>query len=120
MTSVDEAKDLVENKLEKKSDGKTPKITTSQLRKFLSAVNSVTNKVQICKEQVLPADLINEIQYLRVKLAYQAGRYDDVRKFALASGLDNKIKGIKTKKDYLDFARYMESIIAFHKFNKGE
>jgi CRISPR-associated protein Csm2 len=113
MTVIEEAKKLVE-------DGKTKGVTTSQLRKFLSAVNSVTNKVQICKEQVLPANLINEIQYLRVKLAYQAGRYREVRDFALNSKLDSIIKDIKTKDGYLDFARYVEAIIAFHKFNKGE
>jgi CRISPR-associated protein Csm2 len=113
MTGINEAQTLVDS-------GGTKNVTTSQLRKFLSAVNSVSNKIQIWDKEELSNDLINEIQYLRVKLAYQAGRYGDVRKFALASGLDNKIKDIKTKKDYLDFARYMEAIIAFHKFEGGE
>jgi CRISPR-associated protein Csm2 len=113
MTVIEKAKELVDG-------GGTNGVTTSQLRKFLSAVNSVTNKVQICKEQVLPTDLINEIQYLRVKLAYQAGRYKEVKEFAINSDLDRIIQVIKTKDDYLNFARYVEAIIAFHKFNKGE
>jgi CRISPR-associated protein Csm2 len=80
----------------------------------------VSNKVQVWKGDELSAELINEIQYLRVKLAYQAGRYKYVRDFVIASNLDKKIKNITTKKNYIEFARSIEAIIAFHKFNKGE
>ena len=95
-----------------------PRVTTSQLRKFLSALNSVLNKVQ--KEDELTQDIKNEIQYLRVKLAYQAGRYNDVKDLALKANLDDEINNIKTKSDFINFARFIEAIVAFHKFNKGE
>ncbi len=120
MATIEEAKNIVENKIDKKKDGKTPKITTSQLRKFLSAVNAISNKVQITTEEKLSQELINEIQYLRVKLAYQAGRYDEVRDLMIKANLDTEIKNIKTKQDFINFARFIEAIIAFHKYNKGE
>lgn len=125
MATILDAKSIVENKLQKKKDKNgnvtgIPKITTSQLRKFLSAVNSVANKVQICTNENLDADLINEIQYLRVKLAYQAGRYSEVRDLAIQANLDEEINKIKTKQDFVNFARFIEAIIAYHKFNKGE
>ena len=46
------------------------RITTSQIRKFLSAVNTIQNKVRSNEAYF---DL-NEVKYLRIKLAYQAGR----------------------------------------------
>ena len=127
MATVAEAKNIVENKIQKKKvkdkNGNVyeiPKITTSQLRKFLSAVNSVANKVQLYAQEELDTELINEIQYLRVKLAYQAGRYSEVRDLAVQAKLDTEINNIKTKKDFVNFARFIEAIIAYHKFNKGE
>ncbi len=127
MATVENAKDIVENKIQKKKvrDNKgniyeIPKITTSQLRKFLSAVNSVANKVLIYAKDELDTELINEIQYLRVKLAYQAGRYPEVKDLAIQAKLDTEINNIKTKKDFINFARFIEAIIAYHKFNKGE
>ncbi len=90
-------------------------LTVSQLRKFLSAVNAISNKIQILPE--LTEDIKNEIQYLRVKLAYQAGRNNS--KY-LQEELDPKIKNIKTKKDFEDFASLMEAIVAYHKFNGGK
>lgn len=91
------------------------KVSKSQLRKFLSAVNSISNKLEVQNEYT--EDIASETQYLRVKLAYQAGRYDKLKHFA--ANLNNKIKVISSKKDYENFAKYVEAIIAYHKFNGG-
>ena len=55
-------------------------VTTSQIRKFLTAVNTVTEKVNAYKLEktddydTLPVELQAQIKYLKVKLAYQIGR----------------------------------------------
>ena len=71
--------------------------------------------------------LANEIQYLRIKLAYQAGRDNtrvqrDEKKplVLLKEVLDPRIKEIKiVKKTFKNFARLIESIVAYHKYYGG-
>ncbi len=100
--------------------------TTSQLRKFLSAVNSINNKISLfCAKTAdspaeLPADIKNEIQYLRIKLAYQAGKEQKVKSFIDESEILDRIKGISSSRDkYLDFSRFIEAFVAYHKYHGG-
>ena len=53
-------------------------LKTNQIRKFLSAVNSVSNKVSVFKaanpnEKELSANIADEIRYLQMMLVYQIG-----------------------------------------------
>lgn len=108
-----------------KNDG----VKTNQIRKFLSAVNSVANKVQMESDQ-LSSDLADEIQYLRIKLAYQAGREDlkkvhgDASEYGLhylQKILDEVIKRIgNSKSEFEKFNKLVETIVAYHKFYGGE
>ena len=122
--NADMANEFVKNKLfyhNEKKNAESAQITTSQIRKFLSAVNCLENKVSCCGKE-LSEELANEIKYLKVKLAYQVGR-------------DNKNKGLRnlyneieplisqigrSKDNYTKVARYIEAIVAYHKFNGGE
>lgn len=70
-------------------------VTTRQLRKILAAVNMLNNKVDIQRTKepgatALPSDLAAEVQYLKVRVAYQAGRDKVVRKFVDTAGLGGK------------------------------
>lgn len=117
--NADMANEFVKKKL-MSPDGKIS-ITTSQIRKFLSAVNCLENKISAYEKEI-PQDVANEIKYLKVKLAYQVGR-------------DNKNQGLKnfyneieplisqigtSKENFTKVARYIEAIVAYHKFNGGE
>lgn len=104
-------------------------MTTSQIRKFLTAVNAVNAKLDMDKNiaggkvERLSPELQAEVKFLKVKLAYQIGRdtKDSVRTFADESHLMEKIDAIKddvTK--YEEFARYVEALVAFHKFYGGK
>lgn len=105
---------------------KKNRLTTSQIRKFLIAVNTVTNKVNVYKSknvgvQQLTDELATEVQYLKVKIVYQAGREDTVKKFVQASRLLEWIDGIGTDmKKYDEFAHYVEALVAYHKFYGGQ
>ena len=107
-------------------------VTTSQIRKFLTAVNTVTEKVNAYKLEktddydTLPVELQAQIKYLKVKLAYQIGRNrskwgNPVEDFEKEAGLMSLIDGIKSStKEYEKFAHYIEALEAFHKFYGGK
>lgn len=110
-------------------------VTTSQIRKFLTAVNRVNGKIDQFKNGNkssasgrIPEDLQVEIKFLKVKLAYQIGRADSgrnranpVKEFADKSGLIGEIDKIGDSLErYENFARYVEALVAFHKFYGGK
>ena len=107
-------------------------VTTSQIRKFLTAVNTVIEKVNAYKLEktddydTLPVELQAQIKYLKVKLAYQIGRNrskwgNPVEDFEKEAGLISLIDGIKSStKEYEKFAHYIEALVAFHKFYGGK
>lgn len=121
--NADMANEFVKNKLFRvdEKNNKKPLITTSQIRKFLSAVNCLENKISSCEKELSP-EIANEIKYLKVKLAYQVGR--DNKNAALRNlynEIEPLISQIGTNKDnYTKVARYIEAIVAYHKFNGGE
>lgn len=117
-----------------KSNG-SKMVTTSQIRKFLTAVNQVNGKIDQFKNGNkssasgrIPEDLQMEIKFLKVKLAYQIGRADSgryranpVKEFADKSGLIGEIDKIGDSLErYENFARYVEALVAFHKFYGGK
>ena len=100
-------------------------LKTSQLRRFLSAVNAVTNRIMVyharhLDERQLPLELASEVKYLKVKFAYQAGRMREVQKFGEAARIKEHIDEIGDSFErYQGFARYMEALVAYHKFYGG-
>ena len=106
-------------------------VTTSQIRKFLTAVNTVKEKISMYrmdnKEQndSLPVSLQAQIKYLKVKLAYQIGRNkgkygNPVEAFEKEAGLMKWIDEIKgSAKEYDKFSNYIEALVAYHKFYGG-
>lgn len=100
-------------------------ITTSQLRKFLSAVNVLRNKVDVyvCitkNGEMLSDELAGEVKFLKVTLAYMSGRESKVKTFVNKTELTEFIDGIgkSTKKFYL-LCKYIEALVAYHKFYGG-
>lgn len=121
--------DKVMKKLSTATDksGKPSMVTTSQLRRFLTAVNTVTGKVEQYQNETselgkLSADLAAQVKFLKVKLAYQIGRQGKVvADFAKEADLMAAIDSIGSDaKKYEEFARYVEALVAFHKFYGGK
>lgn len=122
--NADMANEFVKNKLfcfDERVNREKALITTSQIRKFLSAVNCLENKISSCEKELSP-EIVNEIKYLKVKLAYQVGRDNkNVGLRNLYNEIEPLISQIGTSKDnYTKVARYIEAIVAYHKFNGGE
>lgn len=106
-------------------------LKTNQIRKFLAAVNSASNKVAVFKatsgSMELDNALADEIRYLQVLLIYQCGRdMQDKGKYGVddfvkRAGIIDMIKSIgKDIRKYEEFARYMEALVAYHKFYGGK
>lgn len=104
-------------------------VKTSQIRKFLTAVTLLSNRITL--EQAkngqgtkLSDKLANEVKYLKIKIAYQAGRDTTkdkaVKNFFAKAGLTERIDNIGTDvEQFRQFARYVEALVAYHKFYGG-
>lgn len=111
----------------KKDGGGKLVITKSQIRKFLAAVNALTNKVDDYRArnpravELSPA-LASAVKYLKVQLVYQAARNQtSVQPFVKQARLKERIDSIGTDlRAYEDFAHYVEALVAYHKFYGGE
>lgn len=118
-------------KLNKKNHDKLViELKTNQIRKILTAVNILKNKVDIYKianpqAKKLDEELQMEIEFLRVNIAYQIGREKGkenlVREFVEKADLLNMVKDINGDiKAFENFCRYIEALVAFHKFYGGQ
>lgn len=114
MLDINEAKNFVEN------NNLTRAITTSKIRKFLSAVNKISNKIRYQNNSdILSEDIVAEIAYMRIQFAYLVGRNKSLKE--LHEKLDDAIANIKnSKSNFINFARYVEAIVAYHKFFGGD
>ncbi len=119
---VDTAEKIILELKEKKDrNGRTIQmVTTSKLRNILSMSAEIYNEVLLLEDETLNQEIKGRIDYLRIRILYEAGRDAKVKDLALGAKLTNIIKEIKTKSDYILFYRYMESLVAFHKFYGGK
>ena len=105
-------------------------LKTNQIRKILTAVNILKNKVDIYKianpqAKKLDEELQMEIEFLRVNITYQIGREKGkenlVREFVEKADLLNMVKDIDGDiKAFEKFCKYVEALVAFHKFYGGQ
>lgn len=101
------------------------KITTSKIRGLLSGMSDIYNDVVRVEGEELPQDIVDRIQYLKVQFVYEYGRDDkkdgSVRRFINKSKILNKIDQIGTsKKKFIEMERYMEALVAYHRFYGGK
>ena len=101
------------------------KITTSKIRGLLSGMSDIYNDVVRVEGEELPQHIVDRIQYLKVQFVYEYGRDDkkdgSVRRFINESKILNKIDQIGTsKKKFIEMERYMEALVAYHRFYGGK
>lgn len=122
---VAKAEQVIKNLQAQDKNGRI-NLKTSQIRKILAAINTLNNKVQIYKlknkTKELSNDLANEIKYQKVMLVYQSGRYPNVVKpFVEKAKLLEEIDNIGASiAKYENFVRYVEALVAYHKFYGGK
>ena len=100
-------------------------LSKSQIRKFLTAVNTVKNKVDVEKTKadntgVLSNDMAAEVKFLKVSILYQAGRERAVKDFVEKAEISKIIVDIGNDANKFNkFCKYVEALVAFHKFYGG-
>ena len=116
---VDEAEKAILSLKDK--NGKNMLPSMSKLRNILNLTADIYNDIRFWQDEKLSTEICGRIDYLRVRLIYEAGREPNVRKLVERAKLIDILKDIKgSKKNYFLFYRYMEALVAFHKFNGGK
>lgn len=121
---VDQAESIIQ-KLKKQTNQRTgkqiPMVTTSKIRNLLAITDDIYNDVLNCSDEVLPESITSRIEYLRVRFVYETGRDPRVEDLVKGAKILDVLKEIKgSRKNYILFTRYMEALVAFHKFYGGK
>ena len=117
---VDKAKEVIEQLIEnEKGKKKIEIVSITQIRNLLSMSADIYNRVVLLEDDKLPDDIISKIEYLKVRMVYDAGRDDTrkVRKLVETAKLMECINEInESKKNYILFYHYMEALVAYRRF----
>ncbi|NLN47742.1 MAG: type III-A CRISPR-associated protein Csm2 [Clostridiales bacterium] len=108
--------------LRKQLDRRYQNFTTSKIRNILTLVSEIYNDVVSDHNKTLSKEVQERIEYLKVRLIYESGREPDtVDPFVKKSGLIRIIDGIGNSKErFIKFARYMEALVAYHRYHGGK
>ncbi|GHV44892.1 type III-A CRISPR-associated protein Csm2 [Synergistales bacterium] len=94
-------------------------LTTSKIRNLLSSVSQIYNDARGA-DKTLADDIVGRIQYLRVRMVYEAGREPAVMDFVTKAKLLEKQAQIANSRDkFIEFHRYFEALVAYFKFHGG-
>ena len=120
-TYVDQAERVIKQLIDesdKRGKNNIPNIvTTSKLRNLLSMTMDIYNQVVNSTEDDLDDEVKGRIEYLRVRVVYDAGRDIKVKKFVEKAEILECLKQINgSRKNYLLFTHYMEALVAFRKY----
>ncbi|HIX67549.1 MAG TPA: type III-A CRISPR-associated protein Csm2 [Candidatus Anaerostipes excrementavium] len=121
LTYVDQAENVIKSLRVKDRNGRyVMRLTTSRIRNILSLVTGIYNRVLHETRNELSEEICEEIQYLRLRIVYEAGKDQDVKNFMNQANLLENIQDIgKNRERLLLFCRYMEALVAYHRFYGG-
>lgn len=104
-------------------------ITTTKLRSIYSLILDIYNSERLNDDKKLKEENKMKLQMIRVRIAYEVGREDRgnaVGTFVENTNLIGYIKWIESnepdnsRENFMNFARYMEALVAFHRFYGGK
>ncbi len=114
--TIDELKNL------KNKNNKPIQIaTTSQMRNILAMSADIYNRVMVNNGDKLTDEIVGLIEYLKIRIVYEAGRDDKVKNLIEKSEMLQIIDEINgSKKNFILFNHYLEALIAYRKFKGGK
>lgn len=114
-------KQLRDNAIPDRRTGeKKIEVTTSQIRNILSMVSAIYDDTSLVIGEKIDEDMQARIMYLKMRIAYEAGRTNAVKKFVEKAGLLKYIDKIGNSKDELIlYCHYVEALVAYHKYYGG-
>lgn len=119
---VNSAENIIKGMLTQDRRGNTVMpLTTSKIRGILSMVSELYTEAQHTAGAELSAELASQVQYLKMRIAYEAGRDRDVKAFVEKAGLMENLSDVKRDKaKLLLFCNYMEALVAYHRYYGGK
>ncbi len=116
---VDMAENVVNNLMRDKKNHLI--LTTSKIRNILSMISTIYNEVLHYQSDKLNEDIVERLKYLKMRFAYEAGREKAVKDLIEVAKIFEIIDWVgDDKQRCILFCKYMESIVAYHKFNGGK
>lgn len=118
---VEEAENVIlEMKKMKDRGEKNAEITTTQLRNLLAMAADIYNTIVHQNSDALTEEIKSRIEYMKVRFFYEAGRNDGVKTLIEEANLMGVLKNIRgSRENYILFNRYMEALVAFHRYHGG-
>ncbi len=119
---VDKAESIIKklNKVDKKGN-QIGLVTTSKIRNLLAMSADIYNDVLSNKSDTLDKEIVGRINYLKIRFVYEAGRDSKVKSLVEGAEIIKIIDEIKDKKsNFILFNRYMEALVAYHKYYGGK
>lgn len=120
---VDMAENVIKTlQARKKKNGKPDEmVTTSKIRNLLSMTADIYNDVISQSDTKMTDEQKSRIEYLRIRVIYESGREKKVNDLVKESKMLEIIKSIgEEKKEFLLFNKYMEALVAFHRYYGGK
>lgn len=114
------AEEVIKNHVDRTRNRKN-NLTTTKLRRLLSLILDIYNEENLLSGNELTDKNKKKLQLALMRMYYEAGRERDVKDFLRDSDILAYLKDINgDRKKFLDFTHYMESLVAFHRYYKGE
>ena len=115
---VQEAKWVIEHITRK---DRKPALTTSKIRSILAKLSDIYNQIINNTDEKLSEEINSQIEYLKVRIVYECGREKLVKEFEEKADLLKNLEKIKgSRKNFILFYRYMEALVAYHRFQGGK
>lgn len=92
-------------------------VTTTKLRSIYGLIMSIYVKVTSPQEYEAAKP---DIQYLKVRMAYEAGREDSVKDFLKETNLRSLVDGVASYEQFMLYCRFAEALVAYFKFFGGK
>lgn len=108
-------------RLSKETGGKDSKpfngLTTTKLRRIYGYIMNIYTKIN--ERSDFEAHL-GDIQYLKVRMAYESGREESVKGFLKETHLMTLVDQVGSYDEFMLYCRYAESLVAYFKFFGGK
>ena len=92
-------------------------LTTTKIRSIYALIMNVFTR--ITDEETFNNNK-SELQYIKVRMAYESGREEVVRRFIEETGLMSLIDNISSYEQFNLYCKYAESLVAYFKFYGGK
>ena len=114
---AEEAIKKLKSQVNERNHRALPVVTTSKIRNLLAMTAEIYNEVHNNPNERLSEEVKGRINYLKIRVVYEAGREDSVKRFVKTAAILEHLDEIKgSRKQYILFSRYMEALVAYRKF----